>query len=69
MLVRDLIKELQKFPELSKVFVQSSDSDVIRRLDSTHEVFVRGDGILTEILAGETPEPHETVDYGVLIYG
>jgi hypothetical protein len=69
MLVRDLIKELQRFPNLSPVFVQSSDSDAIHRLDSTREIYIRVNEILTELHDDETPNNNEVIDYGVLIYG
>ena len=74
MIVRDLIAELQKFPELSTVFVQTSESDVIHQLDSTHEVYVRplpGSGFMgpyVELHDNETPKNNEVIDYGVLIY-
>lgn len=73
MLVGDLIKELQKFPELSTVFYQQGDEIV--RLDSTHEIWVtlpNRDSIAgpyTQIPEGETPAADAVVDYGVLLYG
>lgn len=67
MLVDDLIKELQRFPELSSMFIQM-DSSGIQRLDSTREIWVKssdGSG-----LHGPFTEVQENAeDYGVLLYG
>ena len=78
MLIGDLIKELQKFPELSTVFIQVDHPNTgqINRLDSTHEIWVTlpvaSDGLAgpyTQIPEGETPDADAVVYYGVLLYG
>lgn len=75
MIVADLIKELQQFPELSTVFIQRVDGE-IQRLDSTHEIWVRsadGSGIHGPYAECETDDTGrlttEAQDYGVLLYG
>jgi hypothetical protein len=71
--VGDLISELQKFPELSTVFILVDEprQGQINHLDSTHEIWVKsvdGTGIhgpFTELT--ETEQGAE--DFGVLLYG
>jgi hypothetical protein len=74
MMIGDLIAELQKFPELSTVFILVDEprAGEINRLDSTQAIWVNssdGSGIhgpFAEV-AADTDEPAE--DYGVLLYG
>lgn len=70
MMIGDLITELQKFPELSTVFIQVDEprQGQINRLDSAHEIWVKsadGSGIHGPFTETET----EADDFGVLLYG
>lgn len=76
--VRDLITELEKFPDLATVFVQRADgADTVHRLDSTHEIWVKpveGGSVLSgpyvEVEQGDGGRLAEPADdYGVLLYG
>lgn len=73
MKVGDLIEELQKFPELSTVFIQRDTGDrEIHRLDSIHEIWVRtcdGSGIHGPYIEVKLKEDGNAEDYGVLLYG
>jgi hypothetical protein len=70
MIVGYLIEELQKFPELSTVFIQVDEPRTrqINRLDSTHEIWVKSaDG--SGIHGPFTEVEQDAEDYGVLLYG
>ena len=70
--VRDLITELEKFPDLATVFIDTDERGICR-LDSTQEIWVKEERVNTDHtrlveLAG-TADANDAVDYGVLIIG
>lgn len=66
--IGDLITELQKFPDLSSVFLQTADGAIVK-LDSVHNLWARHEGMRLVETRGEGPEPFEADDFGALLYG
>lgn len=75
--IGDLIAELEKFPELSRVFVQYNDTGEIHSLDSVHEVWVKtadgskmhGPYIEIEFDDNGRSLNGDAEDFGILLYG
>lgn len=69
--ISDLIAELQKFPELSSVYLQTDDGQVVK-IDSVHQLWVKhGEGYpgpITET-RGDDNTTFEADDFGALLYG
>lgn len=75
MSIGDLIAELQKFPDLSSVFLQTGDGKIVR-IDSVHNLWVKYEGS-PESCYGPIAETHgdddegsfDADDFGALLYG
>lgn len=69
--VSDLIAELQKFPEISSVFLQTSDGEVVH-IDSVHSLWAKhGEGYPGPITETRDDDgtTFEADDFGALLYG
>lgn len=73
--IGDLIKELQDFPELSSVFLQTSDGQIVR-IDSVNPLWVKYEGApdscygpIVETHGDDDEGPFEADDFGALLYG